>query len=118
VQPLTARAAGGATLTILPRKVLDGSRFYVRATRLKPKHYYTFMLVGPKAKKDRALLGPVQSDAHGKLAAVLKLPIILHCGKSTVYLLDTKQVLARATVTVTGCTLKGGPGAPPPAPKG
>lgn len=88
----------------------------MRASRLQPSHYYTLMLVGPKAKKDRKLLGLAHADAKGRVAQVFKLPIILHCGKSTVYLFDVKHVLAHATVTVTGCTLKGKPGAPPPAP--
>lgn len=116
VLPNTARAATHATLSVSPHKVLDGSRLAVRATRLQPRHYYTFLLVGPKAKKDRALLGLGRADGRGHLAHTFNLPVILHCGKSTVYLFDVKRVLARASVTVTGCTLKGKPGAPPPAP--
>jgi hypothetical protein len=114
--PLGAHASTHPTLAVKPKKVLDGSRITVSAAHLTPRHYYTFMLVGPKAKKDRALIGLSQANTHGKIATVLKMPIILHCGKSKVYLFDAKKVMATAKVTITGCTLKGKPGAPPPAP--
>jgi hypothetical protein len=109
-------SASAVSLTVKPTKALDGSSITVTASHLQPNHYYTFMLVGPKAKKDRALLGLGRADVHGRVNTLLKMPVILHCGKSTVYLFDSKHVLAHAPVTITGCTLKKGPGAPPPAP--
>ena len=115
--PVTTHASTRATLSLSPKKVLDGSRVSVKAAGLHAKSYYTFLLVGPKAKKDRALLGLAQADSKGRISTVFKLPVILHCGKSTVYVFDTKHILAHASLAVTGCTIKGGPGAPPPAPK-
>jgi hypothetical protein len=114
--PLNAHAAARATLAVKPKKVLDGSSITVSATHLQPKHVFTFMLVGPKAKQDRRLLGWAQSDARGRITALLKMPVIVHCGKSNVYVIDSKHILAHATLTLTGCTLKGKPGAPPAAP--
>jgi hypothetical protein len=116
VLPLAAGAASKATLTVKPKKALDGSSITVNATHLRPNRFFTFMLVGPKAKQDRRLLGSAETDSHGVISTRLKMPVILHCGKSSVYVLDTKHILARAKVTITGCTLKGKPGSPPPAP--
>jgi hypothetical protein len=122
--PTLAAGSGRPTLKLAPSSVAIGRKAILRASHLQPNQFYTLLVavpdISPKDIKDRALLATLlHADAKGNANVRIKLPVITHCGKATLYAYAAKsQKLISTVFTLTGCTAKSGATAPPPPPAG
>lgn len=119
IAPVPANAAARPTLQVKPGKVSIGGKATVIGSHLRANEFVTVMLSlsRPSNGSTGALLGLGKVDGRGNLNTQVRIPVVTTCGAASVLVFTSQSgILARATVTLTGCTASKKASAPPPPP--
>jgi hypothetical protein len=117
--PALARGSVQATLRVKPSTVSIGTTATLIGSHLKSNQFVTLMLSFPRTAKgpQGALLGLGRVDKHGKLTTRVRIPVVTYCGPASLLVFTAQSgIMARASLTLTGCKAGKKIVAPPPPP--
>ena len=121
VASTTSVQAATPSLLVNPKRASIGHSVTLKGSHFPAKHYVTFLLAVPNAKHplkngEAFVQRVIKVAGNGTFKVQVKLPVLSHCGKATLYALQAQKISVGTQFTLTGCKLTGKQSPPPPPP--